>query len=762
MKILLITNSYLPQLGGLEIAVSNLARHIAKKGHRVAVISGANNLSINSSEDHSFTVYRMPFVLPRIIFGLGWKRFWQSFLMTLLFPLLFPLALFNMLEIYKKFKPDIVNLHYIGYNSLYVLILKRIFKFPLVVNIHGNDIGRVNERSSLAKYLTRTTLRNSDLVLSNSYHLLREAEKVNPGIRDKSRRVGNGIDLRMFMNVPPYSYHGRYILNIANFDPKKGQDILIRGFARARDLCQHELPVLLLAGDGPNLRRCKKLTQELSLNGRVEFLGRVAHKDVPSLLKGCNFFVHPARKEAFGIVILEAMASAKAVVATSVGGVSELVRDTENGILVQQDSPEELAKGIIKLVKNQSLTKKLGRRGKEIVREYTWEKIVDRYIESYLSVLKKRQKDKYNVLFITSRLDIGGEELSTLSLAKEFKRRGHNVCVLSTMGPLLNEYLAHSVNVALGPVGGRKVWNILRGAIYIRRFVRRNSIQIIHSQSVIPALESYLASMTIFRNRPVLIWHDRGIRERNYPIVGRLFNFMADFVITNSDYERKKLLAHGMSPRKMRRIHNCFNLIFPENKQKDTGLLDELHIKCGEIIIGSARRLHPEKGGHYTFLEAAREVVEVFPEGIKLLVVGDGALRSSLERFCQKLGIEKKVIFAGARRDIERFYSIMDIFVLPSTWEPFGNALVEAMAYGIPCVATKVGGIPEIVIDGETGILVPAENPRKLAEAIIYLLQNPDLAKRMGEAGRKRAKNYFTSERLAREIEEIYFSLCRG
>jgi glycosyltransferase involved in cell wall biosynthesis len=127
--------------------------------------------------------------------------------------------------------------------------------------------------------------------------------------------------------------------------------------------------------------------------------------------------------------------------------------------------------------------------------------------------------------------------------------------------------------------------------------------------------------------------------------------------------------------------------------------------------------------------------------------------------FCSELGIEGDVIFTGFRRDVERFYSIMDIFVLPSTWEPFGNVLLEAMSFAKPVVATNVGGIPEVVVDEETGFVVPPEDPEALANKIMFLIKNKELCREMGLKGRKKVKEYFTPERLRDEVESVYESL---
>ena len=366
---------------------------------------------------------------------------------------------------------------------------------------------------------------------------------------------------------------------------------------------------------------------------------------------------------------------------------------------------------------------------------------------------------KYNILLITPHLNIGGEELSTLSLAKGLLKRGHKVYVLSTKGPLLSEYIKNSINVILGPVSGRKPWDIILGAYFIRKFVKKHNIQVIHAQSIIPTIESYLASKFFGRNKPIIIWHDRGIQEKSYFIVGKLFNSMINFIITNSDYEKNRLISNGLNPKKIRRIHNCFNMSFPHKINKDLSIIKEFKIKPEEFIIGTVRRLHPKKGGHRTFLIAASKILDRSFGKIKFLIVGDGPLRTKLEQFSKELKIEQSVIFTGCRRDVDKIYSIMDIFILPSTWESLGNVLLEAMSFGKPVIATNVGGIPEVVINEKTGFIVPPNDYESITNKTLYLLNNKELRQKMGEAGRKRAEKYFTSERVCDEVEKVYENL---
>jgi glycosyltransferase involved in cell wall biosynthesis len=153
-------------------------------------------------------------------------------------------------------------------------------------------------------------------------------------------------------------------------------------------------------------------------------------------------------------------------------------------------------------------------------------------------------------------------------------------------------------------------------------------------------------------------------------------------------------------------------------------------------------------------------VIGAFPLA-KLMVVGDGAQRKYLEELCANLGIAEHVTFLGRRTpaEVRGFLERIDLFVLASHWEGFGVALIEAMSAGKPVVATRVGGIPEIVDDGGCGFLVPPGQPKALADGIVSLLKDRELSLEMGKNGRKRAEALFSLDRMMAELEDVYRGL---
>ena len=174
-------------------------------------------------------------------------------------------------------------------------------------------------------------------------------------------------------------------------------------------------------------------------------------------------------------------------------------------------------------------------------------------------------------------------------------------------------------------------------------------------------------------------------------------------------------------------------------------------------VIGYVGSLSKVKGPVY-LLEAFKKILHFYPTA-KLLVVGDGPLKTMLKTVSAEKGISDSVLFMGFRRDVPQILKAMDVFVLSSVDEAFGISLIEAMYMGLPCVATNVGGIPEVVKNGSTGILVAPANSEALAKAIKELLDKPELAERYGAAGKKRVWENFTADKYIDKLENLYDEL---
>jgi glycosyltransferase involved in cell wall biosynthesis len=182
-----------------------------------------------------------------------------------------------------------------------------------------------------------------------------------------------------------------------------------------------------------------------------------------------------------------------------------------------------------------------------------------------------------------------------------------------------------------------------------------------------------------------------------------------------------------------------------------------------EITIGIVKTLLPKYGVEY--LIRAFSLVEKQFRNLNLMIVGGGPLRDNLQRLAQELGCVEKVYFVGQvpYSRVPEYLSKMDIFVVPSVdeSESFGVAAVEASACGLPVVASNVGGLPEVVLDNKTGLLVPPRDPFAIAEAIIYLIENPGMRERFGKCGRELVMKNYSWQENAQRMENLYKEIPR-
>jgi glycosyltransferase involved in cell wall biosynthesis len=180
----------------------------------------------------------------------------------------------------------------------------------------------------------------------------------------------------------------------------------------------------------------------------------------------------------------------------------------------------------------------------------------------------------------------------------------------------------------------------------------------------------------------------------------------------------------------------------------------DLWLPHGSPVVGNVAALVPHKGQRH-LIEAAAIVVKRVPDA-RFVIAGEGELRPVLERQIKEHHLEKHVFLAGFRPDILSVHKGFDIFVMSSVTEGLGTSLLDAMACGKPIVATTAGGMPEVVAEGATGLLVPPRDHQAMAEAIVKLLTNPELRARMGAAGVARVRAKFSAERMVQDTLEVY------
>lgn len=371
---------------------------------------------------------------------------------------------------------------------------------------------------------------------------------------------------------------------------------------------------------------------------------------------------------------------------------------------------------------------------------------------------------KYNLLFTTISGEMlgGGQRSLLLHLERLNKKRFRPFLICPSEGDLIEKAKKLGVETAIIKMGTLKRLNFfyIPATVWkLKRFIKQKNIDLIHTDA--PRQTFYTGIAARLARKP-LIWHVR-VSDPDEKFYDKFLFTLANKVIAVSKAVRKRLEEVAPGSNKIVVIYNGVDLTEFGHKPAEKEFKEEFGIEGDCALVGTMGQLHPRKGQD-VFLRAAAQVSKLIPN-IKFIIVGNRneEYRKKLEDLSKDLGIAEKAIFAGFREDIPRIMSSLDIFVLPSTnLEGFSRVILEGMASRKPVIASRVGGNPEAVEDGTTGIIVPPEDPTQLAAAILELVKNEDKRSQMGEAGRKRAENLFSIEKNMAQVEKLYKELlCR-
>lgn len=382
---------------------------------------------------------------------------------------------------------------------------------------------------------------------------------------------------------------------------------------------------------------------------------------------------------------------------------------------------------------------------------------------------RSRPSGRIRLLEFLTTLAVGGTERHVVRLAQSLdlsrfelhlacqSREGGFLKEIERLGVPLAEY---RINSLYKPGTFHQQWKLAR-------YLRQNRIQVIHTYGFYSNVFAIPAAK--LARTPAVIASIRDIGDYLSPMqkrVQRLVCSLADAVLANSDAVRERLVAEGYNPRKITVIRNGVDLDQFPGKAEPGKLHREFGLPASAPLVAVVSRLNRLKGIEY-FLKAAAMVARRVPEA-RFLVVGRGEAphgsggdpyRAELESCAARLGLAERVVFTGVRLDVPAVLSEIAVSVLPSLSEGLPNVLLESMATGVPVVATRVGGNPEVVEDCVTGFLVPPRDPLALARAIGDLLENPDLAAGLGRAGRRHIADHFSMEQMVRKTERFYRNL---
>ncbi len=578
---------------------------------------------------------------------------------------------------------------------------------------------------------------------------------------------------------------GKTVVVVARLSPEKGHRVLIEAVEMLKD--RHPQARYLFAGDGP-LR--DELEREVAVRGLtrcIQFLG--FRRDVPELLEGADLVVLPSLTEGLPWAVLESMASGKPIVATRVGAVGEVVEDGVTGRLVEPGDPKALAQALDAMLGCDPRTlDAMGRAARQRAEErFSQRRMVEAFEGGYALGPRTR------VAFYLETRDHAGVELSALTLLRHLDRSRFEPVVyfqsshaagneamrkafralqipvreLDVDGlPLLPQERPASdpppTGYAVSPAGHRSVvrqlvrplipqgafpvWYHLRKTVAVATVFRRDRLDAIHFLHTyypsleIPLLAARLAGIPVrlsdVQTEPMMLPPHGRVRRA----IARFASQCATLVRAMSSQIVDPIRAScGMPRSRIRVIMTGLNLdAFPFHGAPASAVNGD-----GERTVAVVARLSPEKG-HRFLIEAVDALKDRYPQ-VRYLCIGDGPIRQDLERDVAARGLDRWIQFLGFRRDVHQLIKQSAFLLLPSLSEGIPWVVLEAMALGKPVLATRVGAVTDVMVDGETGRLIAPGDPAVLTHALDELLAaDPRTLEVMGRAARKRIEDHFS------------------
>ena len=372
-----------------------------------------------------------------------------------------------------------------------------------------------------------------------------------------------------------------------------------------------------------------------------------------------------------------------------------------------------------------------------------------------------------SILFVIDGLEFGGGERTFQQLIEGLPKDSFRIYVATTGDGIFSKILSDA-GIAANHLDLSKRISF-KNLRELMRLIKMNKIDILHSQG---ARADFYTRISARLSRPrvkvvctiatPVEGFDIGLlRKGIYCFFDRLSERFVDRFLVVSEALRKIMIdGHKVTPDKVIKVYNGIELneYYPnKSDQSSRHIRKEYGIGATDILIGAIGRLVWQKGFEY-LIRSFPEVLKSCPDA-RLLLVGDGPLRANLEVLSEALDMKDKIIFAGFRSDIKEVLASMDILVIPSLLEGFPMVTLEAMALAKPIVATCIDGLREQIIDGESGILLPPKDPSALTASIMKLLNDPQLAVRIGSNARKQVEKEFPLEKMIMETHEVYQSL---
>ena len=372
---------------------------------------------------------------------------------------------------------------------------------------------------------------------------------------------------------------------------------------------------------------------------------------------------------------------------------------------------------------------------------------------------------KIKLLHVITHLPIGGAQDNTLYTVELLNKDKYDISLSCNLNGELVSRAKKVKHLKLYDVPNLRrevsIINDIRAFLYLYKLIKKENFTIIHTHSSKAGFLGRIAAM--LNKTPIVIhtihgfaFHDymNSFKKNIFIYLEKLSAKWTHGLVTVSNLNKKKVVDLGIAPiEKLKNIYSGIDLTLFINEKNDQ-FRKELNLDENHILLGSVGRLSNQKDP-ITMIEAFCIVIKRFPSA-HLTLVGDGELRDEILIKINQLQLNGRVHLTGNKNDPWKIYHSLDLFIMSSIYEGLGRSITEALSCGVPVVCTSVEGVPEIVRDNETGILVPPKDPGALATGIINSLNDMDNAKKMAEEGRKFVNENFDVNKMVDDIDSLY------
>lgn len=377
--------------------------------------------------------------------------------------------------------------------------------------------------------------------------------------------------------------------------------------------------------------------------------------------------------------------------------------------------------------------------------------------------------DKINVMHLTNNIGYASSvERLILMLAENMDKSRFNISIVSLSEPeRVSETFLKNAGILASHahlIPWKRTKPFVNAIFKLISLIKKHKINILHTHEVrtdlVGLIAGRLTGIKVIASVHGWVMDTVPFLWKFYQHIDRRIIKYFDHVMVGSNYLRNVIIKLGMSPRKVTTIHNAIDTASFDLSSSSVSIekfKKKYNLNSMDTIVGTVGRISKEKGHKY-LLESAKIVIQDLP-AVKFLIVGEGETKIELERYTEELGITGSVIFTGYHEDLSEALAAMDLFVIPSLTESLPLSVLEAMAAGKPVVSTDVGGIPEVVIHEETGLLVGPKKSMEMANAIIFMLKNNDFMFNMAKNGKQLVYDEFSNQSFVEKIENLYFNI---